>query len=146
MCVAVFSPVRLAICQKWRIVCVLPEESMGECKANPKERHQMKHINGKQVFEKLSRMTEEQRERCVCPGFFCDSEYCLILDEVANNEGFETEPEGDSEYDVALATDKGMVAKWTREAMEECHEDWNAYIQQILNKIITHIVDEAKRK
>ena len=60
------------------------------------------------------------------------------------------EPEGDSEYDVVLATDKGMVAKWTREAMEECHEDWNAYIQQVINKIITHIVDEvvdeAKRK
>lgn len=110
----------------------------------------MKHINGKQVFEALSRMSEEQRERCVFPGYFDDREYDLIIDEVANNEPLETEPEGDSEYDVVLATDKAMMAKWTREAMEECHDSWNVYIQQVINKIITHIVDEvvdeAKRK
>ena len=106
----------------------------------------MRHVNGRQVFEKLSRMTEEQRERCVFSGYFDDREYDILIDEVANNEQLETEPEGDSEYDVVLATDKGMVAKWTREAMEKFHEDWNAYIQQVLNEVITHIVDEAKRK
>lgn len=103
----------------------------------------MKHINGKQMFEKLSRMTEEQRERCVFPGYFDDREYDILIDEVANNEPLETEPEGDSEYDVVLATDKAMMAKWTREAMEECHDSWNVYIQQVINKIITHIVDEV---
>lgn len=110
----------------------------------------MKHINGRQMFEKLSRMTEEQRERRVFPGYFDDREYDILIDEVANNEQLETEPEGDSEYDVVLATDKGMVAKWTREAMEKCYEDWNAYIQRVINEVITRIVDEvvdeAKRK
>ena len=106
----------------------------------------MKHINGKQMFEKLSRMTEEQRERCVFPGYFDDREYDLIIDEVANNEPLETEPEGDSEYDVVLATYKAMMAKWTREAMEKCHDSWNVYIQQVLNHIVDEVVDKAKRK
>lgn len=106
----------------------------------------MKHINGRQMFEKLSRMTEEQRERCVFPGYFDDREYDILIDEVANNEQLETEPEGDSEYDVVLATDKAMMAKWTREAMEKCHEGWNAYIQQVLNEIIAQVLNEAKRK
>lgn len=105
----------------------------------------MKHINGKQMFEKLSRMTEEQRERCVFPGFFDDREYDLIIGEVACNEEFETEPEGDSEYDVALATSKEMMAKWTREAMEKFSDSWNEYIQKVLNEIASHIVDEAKK-
>lgn len=106
----------------------------------------MQHINGKQVFEFLSGMTDEQRERCVFPGFFDDKEYDLLVSEVANNADLDGEPEGESEYDKALATGRDKMAKWTQDAIGKFHETWGEYVQQVRDEVAWQIVNEAKWK
>jgi hypothetical protein len=101
----------------------------------------MKHINGKQVFEFLSSMTDEQRERCVFPGFFDDEEYDILVSEVANNADLD-----DGEYDKALATDRDKMAKWTQDAVNKFYEAWGEYVQQVRDEVAWQIVNEAKRK
>lgn len=101
----------------------------------------MKHINGRQVFEKLSRMTEEQRERCVFPGFFDDEEYGVLVSEVANNADLD-----DEEYNKAFAIDKGMMAKWTQDAVGKFYGTWGGYVQEVMDEVAWQIVNEAKRK
>ena len=101
----------------------------------------MSCINGKQVFEFLSQMTDEQRERCVFPGFFDDEEYDILVGEVANNADLD-----DEEYDKAFAIDKEKMAKWTQEVMDRFCEKWGEYVQQIRDEVALQIVNEAKRK
>lgn len=101
----------------------------------------MSCINGKQVFEFLSGMTDEQRERCVFPGFFDDEEYDILVGEVVGNTDFD-----DGEYGKALATGREKMAKWTQEAMDRFYEEWGEYVQQIRDEVAMHIVNEAKRK
>ena len=100
----------------------------------------MSYINGKQMFEFLSQMTDEQRERCVFPGFFDDEEYDILVGEVANNADLD-----DEEYGKALATGREKMAKWTQEAMDRFYKEWGEYVQHIRDEVAMRIVNEAKR-
>ena len=101
----------------------------------------MSCINGKQMFKFLSKMTDEQRERCVFPGFFDDEEYDILVSEVANNADLD-----DEEYDKAFEIDKGMMAKWTQDAVDRFYEEWGEYVQEVRDEVAFQIVNEVKRK
>ena len=101
----------------------------------------MSCINGKQMFEFLSKMTDEQRERCIFPGFFDDEEYGVLVSAAASNADLD-----DKEYNKAFAIDKGMMAKWTQDAMDKFYGTWGEYVQEVTDEVAWQIVNEAKRK
>ncbi len=95
-------------------------------------------MNGNQVFEMLQSMTEEERERCVFPGFLDDHEYGIIANDASD--GLD-----DDESEKVLATPKDKMAGWARQALDEFTEEWGQYIQSVIDAIADKVRDEATK-
>lgn len=96
-------------------------------------------MNGKEVFEMLSKMTEEERARCEFPGFFDDKEYDLLMSDTANNADLD-----DDEYQAVLDTKGEQVAQWIREAYDRNYEEWGKFVQVLLDEAAAKAIAQAK--
>ena len=93
-------------------------------------------MNGNEVFEKLSSMTEEERKNCVFPGFFNDNEIKDIADTMMDIDADEMTDE-DMEKVKNLPTEK--FVEWMKDAMDECYIEWDEYIDKLKNCVLWSI-------
>lgn len=72
----------------------------------------VKGIKGNQVFEYLSKLSEEERANCVFPCFFTKTDY----DSIISNSYMDLD---DTEYDKALEVTGEEMAQMTAEAIDD---------------------------
>lgn len=72
----------------------------------------VKGIKGNQVFEYLSKLSEEERANCVFPCFFTQTDY----DSITSNSYMDLD---DEEYDKALEVTGEEMAQMTTDAMDD---------------------------
>ena len=90
-------------------------------------------MNGNEVFEKLSSMTEEERKNCVFPGFFDGKEIEDIADTMMDVDADELTDE-DMEKVKNLPTE--TLVEWMKDAMNECCIEWDEYIDKLKNEVL----------
>ena len=96
-------------------------------------------INGDHVFAVLSSMTEEQRKRCVFPGFWDDKEFEFFRQETAENRT-ESEEGADKVNAIPVAKISEIFAK----VVGGCIADawWASYHDAIESEVADHIQHE----
>ena len=89
----------------------------------------MARFTGREVFEMLSKMSDEERARCRFPGFFDDEEYEILKSEVASNLScIDDVEDGNGKYQKILDTPNEKVAGLMSRAMDEYCDEWGRYI------------------
>lgn len=99
----------------------------------------MAKMTGKEVFEMLAKMTDDQRARCVFPGFWDDEEYNMIASDVANNTDL-----SDEEYDAAIAIDAEKMSEWMGNAVNRQYEKWGEYAAAVIDDVAFELIEHVK--
>lgn len=96
-------------------------------------------MNGKVVFEMLEKMTDEERGRCVFPGFFDPSDYNVEIMYWVNNKATDKD-----EAKMVMNTPKNVVAELMQKVVRHHRDEWLNYENSLFSDLMGKVIEAAK--